>query len=381
MNAESIENKTVIVKVTSGCNLECSYCYYHPSRGNNEPFVVMSKDLLSRLVEQVLRTIPGNIGFIWHGGEPLLAGKEFFEEILKQQKRFEEEDRIVTNSIQTNATLLNDEWVDFLYGNDFDIGVSLDGPSHVQNKFRMDGQGEGSYLRAMNGLKSLLGRESSFGLLSVVTQYGAKFPDEVFDFFVSNGLLRFDFLPCVDVNPQRSRLSNYAVAPEDFADFMIRIFDLWMNQDNPDIKIRYLESIIALLIGGNANLCAFADTCSGFITIDYKGDIYPCDCLIADWPFLFGNLLNDSLYNILTSVQYKKFLDDVQCKPSGCTKCKWFSICKSGCSQHRFMVDRRFDSRNYFCEANFKIIEHVNSKIDSIFERARNIAEGEAKIV
>jgi uncharacterized protein len=128
MSSTEIENKTVIVKVTSGCNLECSYCYYHPSRGNKAPFVVMSKDLLNHLIEQVLVTIPGNIGFIWHGGEPLLAGRDFFEAILTQQERFRKEDRIVTNSIQTNATLLNDEWVDFLYGNDFDIGVSIDGP-------------------------------------------------------------------------------------------------------------------------------------------------------------------------------------------------------------------------------------------------------------
>jgi uncharacterized protein len=146
-------------------------------------------------------------------------------------------------------------------------------------------------------LKSLLDRESSFGLLAVVTQYSAKYPDEVFDFFVNNGLLRFDFLPCVDVDPATNSWSEYSVRPKEFADFMTRIFDIWMSRDNPDISIRYLESIIALLIGGKATLCSFADTCSGFITIDYNGNVYPCDCLIAaDWPFLFGNILNNSLF-------------------------------------------------------------------------------------
>jgi len=376
MKPIEIQNKTVIVKVTPDCDLECAYCYYHPSCDTNggQP-TVMSKDLLERLIEQVLSTVPGNIDFIWHGGEPLLAGKGFYEAVLELQKCFVQDDeRIVVNSLQTNATLLNDKWIDFLCGNDFEIGISIDGPKHIHDRFRVDGLGRGSYETVMAALKSLLDREANFGLLAVVTQYSTKYPDEVFDFFVSNGLNHFDFLTCVDIDPVTKRPSQYSVRPQDFADFMIRIFDIWMERDDPSISIRYLESILALMMGGKASLCEFAGTCSGFITVDYLGNVYPCDCLIEDGPFLFGNLLDTSLADILTGDPYRKFLVDLKAQPSVCANCEWFNVCQAGCSHHRFAFNQTFDSRNYFCGARRQIIEHVAAKVDSILERAKQLA-------
>jgi uncharacterized protein len=326
----------------------------------------MSREILQRSISQLMGLPSKNVTFIWHGGEPLFVGKDFYEEAICFQRQYQRETRKVANNIQTNATLLDEEWINFLQKNDFNISISLDGPSEIHNAHRLYPSGANSFTCIMRAARFLMDNKLKFGLLAVLTKEGVKRPKEIYNFFISNGFKSFDFLPCVGINKDTRGMIGVSITSSEFADFMIQVFNLWVEDDNPDIRIRYFDNILTGLLGGKPTLCKFAGTCSNFLTIDCNGDIYPCDNFIGYSELKFGNILNDDLQTIIKSNNYKNFVERVNVIKPECSNCEWYQICRGGCPYYRYMIGQNFVSKNYFCEARKSIFRHIEDRVKKI---------------
>lgn len=363
---ESMTAFVPIIKVASVCNLACTYCYDLPRRQASSAAII-SEEVLERSVSQVMSLIPKRVRFIWHGGEPLIAGMDLVEKIVEIQQKYRREGQDIQNDIQVNGTLLTQEWIDFLQQSNFCIGLSLDGPQEFHDQCRVTHQGRGTWREVMQAIEMLQERHVNFGLLTVVSKVNVHHPDEVYRFFIDSGLTHFDFLPHVTAPRE------LAIKPMEFANFMIRIFDLWMADDDPVISIRYLESALMGILGGTnvkGRMCSFAGTCSDFITIDTDGNIGPCDNLIPLVDISFGNIIKDDLETVLAGTQRSRFVQAIVTLPSACTECEFKSVCNGGCTRNRYLRRSNLSDQSYLCSARRAIFQHIRSKVEEVVDSA-----------
>lgn len=282
------------------------------------------------------------------------------------QRRLQRKGQKVLNRFQTNATLLDQSWVNFVKQSEFHLGISFDGPERVHDHYRVYPSGKGSFTDVMRTVELLKVTGLNFGVLVVVTKESIGKAKEIHELFVGNGFLRFDFLPCAEIDHDTGQMTAPSVTPSQFADSMIEVFDLWMQDDNPEVSIRYFDNILMGLLGGKPRLCEFAGTCSNFITIDSNGDIYPCDSFIGDGGLKFGNIVDTDSQEIPESEKYKDFVEMVTTVKSECLKCEWYPICKGGCPHYRYMFRQNFFDRNYLCEARKRIFKHIKERVQRI---------------
>jgi uncharacterized protein len=235
----------------------------------------------------------------------------------------------------------------------------------------VDSSGTGSFDRVFQRIRILQEVGIDFGVLCVLNDQTVKYPDLIFRFFVDNDIYSFDFLPCLR-KIQTGRFASFSITPQEYANFMIRLFDLWITKDNPKIKIRSFTNILTGILGGQPSLCKFRGNCDEFITIEANGDVFPCDDFPLIEEFLLGNLQKQSLFEILTGKKYQTFSEQVNQKPEVCQKCEFDFICKGGCSRYRYMMRNRFTDRNYFCSAQKRIFSHVLRSTHQILKNALN---------
>jgi len=360
------EYLSLIMKVTSKCTLACSYCQYIPLSSSDNGNLFMNRDVLYKSISEIMSLHLKRITFIWHGGEPLLVGKSFYEDAIDFQKKNQKQHQQIVNNIQTNATILNKEWIDFFQKNNFNISISIDGPPEIHNRHRINLSTKGSFAKVMRSVDLLKAENVKFGSLSVVTKDSANNAKEIYNFFKTNDFKYFDFLPCIELRRNTGKIIGASITPYKFADFMTQIFDLWIKDDNPNIHIRYFDNILTNFLGGKSTLCKFTGNCGSFLTINYNGDVYPCDNFIGYSDLKFGNIVVDELKTILESEKYNTFLDRVNAINSDCTGCEWYHICKGGCPFFSFIFNQDFSDRNYLCEARKRIFKHVEGKIKGI---------------
>lgn len=357
---------SAIIKVTSKCTLACKYCDYMSRLDENNSKKTMGRDVLEKSVSEIMALPLKKVTFIWHGGEPLLAGKRLFEKAIFIQNQNKQERQLVRNNIQTNATLLNEEWVDFLKSNKINVGISIDGPDGIQNSHRPYKSHKGSFESVTQGIRMAKNKGLKASYLAVVTKDNADKASEIYQFFINNDMNSFDFLPCVEFEKKNKELVNLSINPLDYAEFLIEAFDLWMEQDDPKIHIRFFENVLFGLLGGKPTLCKFAGTCSNFITIDCNGDIYPCDKFLGHKELNFGNIMNVDLLSVLENKEFNNFSRNSKKINKKCKSCKWSSVCNGGCTYYRYMMNQSFSDLNYFCEANKKVFRHIEKRVKAI---------------
>lgn len=357
-----------IVKLTGDCNLGCSYCY-HFGGVSRVTDTRMNPDLIDQIIEQAASGAK-DVQFIWHGGEPLLAGLNTFERILQTQRRIHLSYGVnFRNAIQTNATLINDQWVDLFRRADFDIGVSLDGPEWLHNKSRIYLSAKGSYAQTIRGVNLLQQKGVRFGTLAVVTKESLGHARELFDFFISHGITNFDFLTCVEVDKasidsKARKLKRGSLAKGDFAAFMKDIFDIWIERDDPSIRIRYLDNVLAGLFGGEPSLCKFKGNCHEFVTVMSTGHVLPCDNFVGYQELTFGNLNDRPLSEILDGVKRRKFIASVSTKRRECKTCEYLLNCGGGCNKYSYMWNGSFQDENYFCKDRWQLFTYISDVLN-----------------
>ena len=304
------------------------------------------------------------IRLTWHGGEPLLAGIDFYRSVVSIQNRLLDnfQDLRVDNIIQTNGTLITDEWAVFFRENKWSVGVSLDGPAYIHNKYRVDNRGRGTLERVLKGTKKLQNAGVSVGVVAVVTSETARHrPDEVYKFLRSVSR-NFELSPCWEAACEAVR-PEYVVDPKAFLEFLKSIFDIWWKKDARRVRIRLLRNLVQGALSGSPIRCAGTGGCFQFIAIDAGGEVYPCDKFCGISEFVLGNILKQSLVEILNSQPYLSCLEIASYVPDKCKGCKWLNICRNGCTYDRYVGSRQFVDVSPFCETWRGALEYVNARV------------------
>lgn len=355
---------TLIMKpVGVSCNLMCGYCYNNPQRTTVQRITRMSQEVLNRVVEEFAQLDIQQILFIWHGGEPLLAGLEFYQDVLYAQQLLRERGVRVRNSIQTNGTLLTQEWVDYLKTRKFRVGISLDGPQHVHDLHRVDLAGNGSFGRVYDALKMLQAAQIRLGLNVVVTKTSLPYAMEIYDFLKQESVTSYDLSPCAEIDVETGVLLPFSVTPQEYASFMRMIFDKWFEDDDPMVRVRLFSEFIQGVIGGCQRLCTFRRVCYEYFAIDYNGDIYVCGRFMDSKKTLLGNLMEIPLKELLAGRRYQAIKAEVLTVKPECQSCRWSQTCNGGCSYYRFLRSGSLGGPNYFCRAYRTLFEHAEERI------------------
>jgi uncharacterized protein len=369
--------------VGSKCNLDCDYCYYLEKENLYEKKnPVMSEDLLERFIKQYIesQTMP-EIMFTWHGGETLMRPLSFYKRAIELQKQYGR-GRHIENSIQTNGTLLNDEWCKFFKENNFLVGISIDGPKEFHDEYRRDKMGRPSFHRVMRGIELLKKHEVEFNCLAVVNDYNVDYPLEFYNFFKEIGCQYIQFTPIVErirkdntisllkLATARQRadevdLAPYTVPADKWGNFLCAVFDEWVKEDIGKIFIQIFDSTLANWVGEQPGVCTMAKTCGHAGAMEFNGDVYSCDHFVFP-EYRLGNINSKSLTSMMYSDEQLKFGNDkFDSLPQQCRECDFLFACYGECPKNRFIKDKYGnDGLNYLCQGYYQFFSHVAPYMD-----------------
>ncbi len=351
------------------CNLQCRYCYYLEKVNLYGDFNIMEDDILERYIISHLEACPDkSINFAWHGGEPLLAGIDFYKKAISLQEKYKKPGISIHNGIQTNGTLLNEEWCNFLAANKFFVGISIDGPEELHNKMRVNHDGYSSFDRVINGFRSLKQAGVIPEILCVVSSANVKQPLKVYNFFRKLGVQFLTFLPLVEKRPdQPGGVSRNSVKAEAFGIFLSRIFDQWVQNGIGEIKIQIFEETARTAFNQEHTLCIFRKTCGGVPVIERNGDFYSCDHYV-DKEHLVGNIKSKSLKDLLHSHSQLEFGQaKLNTLPGYCINCNVRDMCNGECPKNRFInAPDGEPGLNYLCEGYRYFFNHCKPFVEAI---------------
>lgn len=357
------------------CNLNCSYCYYLEKEllYENRKSYQMSDQLLERFVKEYIEAQPTpNVSFTWHGGESLLRDVEFYKKALRYQKMYAK-GRQVENCIQTNGVLLNDDWCKFFAENNFLVGVSIDGPEHCHDIYRKNKGGKGTFREVMRGIELLKKHCVEFNTMSVINNYNARYPLEVYCFLKEIGSKYLQFSPVVEriaigeklslqtpeSERQNVKIAEWSVAPEQFGDFYIKIFDEWVKKDVGETFVQLFDATLAGFVGVEPGVCYFAKRCGHAAVMEFNGDVYSCDHFVFPEHRL-GNIYQTPFLTMMLSEQQVAFGEKKRMLPTQCLECKFLSVCNGECPKNRFVSTKEGEPNvNYLCEGYKSFFSHV----------------------
>lgn len=364
MKSASREFQVFVKPVGARCNMSCTYCYYLDKKNlsGSKPVGRMPGDILEEYIKQHMAATSGNIiQFSWHGGEPLLAGLDYFRKIRELQKRYLPEGKHLLNGIQTNGLPINDEWCRFFADNHFLIGLSMDGPSFLHDIHRRKVNG-GTTLSKVKEAYLLLGEYNiRTEILCAVNADNVMYPVQVYEFFRALGAGYITFIPVVEREDDGS-LAEYTVHPEDYGAFLCTVFDLWKKHDIGRIRIRIFEEALRTAFRQDHTLCIFKKTCGGVPVLEINGDLYSCDHFV-DKEHLLGNITEESLSEMLNSRKQLEFGErKFTTLPAYCLDCEVRDMCNGGCPKNRFeKTPGGQSSLNYLCPGYRMIFNHIRS--------------------
>ena len=355
----------------SACNLGCHYCYYlkkkqlYPEGAS----LRMPEDILEHYIVQHIEAFPGEvINFSWHGGEPTVLGLDYFEQIVALQRKHRPPDRRITNGIQTNGTLLDDNWCRFLAAEGFAVGISLDGPQQMHDRHRVTKKQRPTHAQAMRGYKLLQKHRISSDILCVVNSYNVQYPAEVYRFFRQIGARYIGFLPLVELQPEAQEgVSRSTVPAEAFGAFLCTIFDEWMSRDVGRIQVQIIEEATRTAFGREHSLCIFRRTCGDVPVIEHNGDFFACDHFV-DPEHRLGNIRQTPLAAMLESPEQKAFgqakLDGL---PRDCRQCAVLDMCNGECPKNRILQTPDGESGlNYLCAGYKRFFTHCRPFVEQL---------------
>ena len=364
------------------CNLDCTYCYYLEKEklyGPKERYR-MADDLLEEYIKQYIESqSQPQIEMAWQGGEPTLMGLNFFKRIVEIQQKYAGGKTIV-NALQTNGTLLDDEWGEFLAANQFLVGISIDGPAHLHDRYRVDKQQRPTFDAVMRGLDILKKHKVEFNTLTVVSKNNQDHALEVYEFLKSIGSHYFQFIPLVErapdtaaralgldraLPPEREmtgsdRVTQWSVGAVEFGTFLTTIFERWVREDVGNIFVQIFDIALSQMVQGRAGLCIFEETCGASLAIEHNGDLYSCDHYVYP-KYKLGNIKETPLDDLVNSPQQFRFGNDKRdTLPKYCRECEVRFACNGDCPKHRFTVTPDGEEGlSYLCPSYKKFFTHT----------------------
>lgn len=374
------------------CNLDCNYCYYLDKAeiyGGKEP--VMTLEMLETCIrEYIAANDVQEVMFNWHGGEPLVLGLDFYRKAVALEQKYAG-DKIIRNTIQTNGTLLTQEWASFFRDNDFLVGISVDGPQDIHDKYRKDKGGAPTFDKVMRGVSLLYRNNVQYNTMTTVNHASEGRGLEVYEFLKSIGSRYMQFMPVVehvkypegkngkplkyarphivDPSEEGASIAPWSVGSMAFGKFMCEIFDSWVLADVGRYFVNLFDAALARWCGVMPGTCAYAETCGGNSVIEHNGDVYPCDHFVYP-QYRLGNILENDLRTMMTSQEQVRFgISKRNSLPGRCVRCRYRFACNGECPKHRFNVTESGQTGlNALCDGYFMFYSHVEPYMDKMKE-------------
>jgi Arylsulfatase regulator (Fe-S oxidoreductase) len=378
------------------CNLNCEYCFYLEKQAlfSAGEHYRMSDEVLAVYITNYITAQPTPVvEFVWQGGEPTLLGLDFFKKVILLQKPFVDR-KTITNSLQTNGTLLTDEWCAFLRANGFMVGISLDGPKEVHDRYRRDRAGNGTFDKVMQGLRLLQKHKVEYNVLACVARETALQPLEVYRFFREEGIEFIQFAPVVerladtaardcglrfacpaalDRQEENTQPTPWSVIPEDYGDFLIAVYEEWVRHDVGKVFVMNFEWALNAWIGNPSPVCIHAKQCGHSLVIEHNGDVFACDhCVYPQ--YRLGNIMTSQLPAMVEkSLQTGFGVTKETALPRRCRECEVLAACQGGCPKHRFAKTHYNEpGLHYLCEGYKKFFIHIRKYCHTMTQLLEN---------
>jgi uncharacterized protein len=347
---------SLLIKPASAvCNLDCAYCFYLDR--DADPYKAlparrMTLETLERLVDTYLFYSYPNSVFAFQGGEPTLAGLPFFQKLVEYQKQYGRSGQSVSNAMQTNAILLTKDWCDLFREYNWLLGVSLDGPEDVHDRYRFNKGGQATWRKVVDAVELLQANKVEFNILCVLSDANVGQPRELYRFFRGLGVDNIQFIPLAEFDGGGHALP-FTITAQQYGRFLCELFDIWWP-DRRKVRIRFFDNLAEAVAGQKPGSCTLHETCDSYVVVEYNGDVYPCDFFVeSDWKL--GNIMLDSWAEIARRSRRYGFASKKAIAHPECQVCEYQSICHGGCPKFRHGPYRRFEDLDYFCAA-YKMI-------------------------
>ena len=365
-------NLGILIKpVSADCNMACDYCYYRHV-GALYPDVErhrMSPEIFEAVCEQYKALEPREVKIGWQGGEPTLMGLDFFRQVVEIEARHARPGECFGNSLQTNGVVLDEEWCRFLAANHFLVGLSVDGPREL-NAMRRFPNGRPAFDVTMRAIELLKEHEVEFNILVVISRANVDHPERILEFLVENDLHYAQFIPCTEPAGGAGRLSEHSIGPDRYADFLTRLFSAWVENDDPSYYVRRIDNWLHQFFGLPPECCEYREECSNLLTIEWNGDVYPCDFFVES-RYRMGNVRERTLEQMLQGPVFRSFVGPAESVPRVCGDCEWLAYCRGGCFRHRQKLGIAEGAVPYLCEANKRIFAHAFSTLRALMDEPR----------
>lgn len=363
------------------CNLACKYCYYLEKNNlyQNTPRHLMSDEMLEQFTREYIeaQTMP-QVLFTWHGGEPLMRSIDFYKKALALQKKYAHGKQI-DNVIQTNGTLLTDEWCEFFAKNHWLVGISIDGPQEYHDHYRVTPAGKPSWEKVMQGISLLKKNRVEWNAMAVVNAYNAEHPLEFYHFFRDNGCQYLQFTPIVErltehedgrtlaslADDREIPLADASVTPQQWGNFLCTIFDDWVRHDVGKTFVEIFDCTLANWMGVLPGICAYSKECGHAGVMEHNGDVYSCDHFVFP-EYKLGNIREQSLIDMLYGEKQQAFSRLKHTSlPRQCKECDMEFACHGECPKNRFEKDKYGEpGLNYLCQGYYQYYTHVAPYMD-----------------
>jgi len=324
----------LIKPASADCNLRCKYCFYidHLLKQPEPPR--MSEEILEKMIHSYMEIDQNNkYSFGWQGGEPTIMGLDFFKKVVELQLKYAPSNAVISNGLQTNGTLITDEFAKFFNEYKFLLGVSLDGPADIHDYYRKTIGGTKTHSLVLKGIEKLKKHDVEFNILVLVNDQSIQYAKRIYHYLVDNGFYYHQYIPCVEYD-QNGSITNFSITGAQWGSFLCDLFDEWIKEDINKVSIRHFDSIIEFLVMGNYNVCYMNKNCCQYFVVEYDGGVYPCDFFVRD-DLLLGNVMAGNWEDFLNSPKYLKFGAQKALWNQACDKCTYLDLCHGDCLKVR----------------------------------------------
>lgn len=367
---------SILIKPSSAnCNIDCKYCFYKCLSSNREEYSkgFMTEETLEQLVAAAIDYAEDYLTFAFQGGEPTLAGLDFFRKAVELQKKHNKKNLMIENTLQTNGMLIDEEWAKFLSEQHFLVGLSLDGPRKLHDRYRKDTLGRDTFQRVMYTVSLFREYQVDYNILSVITNEAAEKASNIYHFYRRNQFPFIQLIPCMDENGRKDAAAgqekaqngtgSYAVEPEAYGRFLCEIFDLWYTDfaNGYQSDIRMFSNLAQMAAGYPPEECGMNGCCTCYFVVEGDGSVYPCDFYCTD-AWKLGNVW-DTFRGLIVSEKAKEFVAKSRYVSDKCKECPYFSLCRGGCRRWREPLAEGKLSLNYLCPAYQIFFDHTWDRI------------------
>ena len=357
---------SIMMKPASGlCNMHCSYCFYTDETSKREicSYGIMSMSTLEQILQKTLAFAEGNCSILFQGGEPTLAGLEFFKSVVELEHKWNVNHVDIQNSIQTNGLLIDEHWAKFFHDHNFLVGLSLDGTKEVHDACRKDSNQEGTFDSVLHTIELFKKYHVEFNILTVVTKHTILHTKEIYSFYKSMGFEWQQYIPCL--NPLDGE-AGFSPTAAEYGRFLCDTFDLWYDDfmSGRYVSVRQFDNYVSMLMGHPPESCGMSGVCANYFTVEGDGSVYPCDFYVLD-EWKMGNINTDSIQDMAAGEAARRFVEVSRPVNEKCAACRWLPLCRGGCRRNREPIAE--NTLNQFCPA-------YEAFFDYAYEGLRRIA-------